>query len=100
MDVSPVDTYGLHNVRGPSLSPRTSLHLQRRASFERAPWAGESVSVSPARNRSRMASVERGSRVAETGSLLRTGSHSGGGGGGSGGLVNNGVGQGSLVADV
>ena len=43
--------------------------------------ANGSVSVSPARNRSRMASVERGARVAETGSLLRNGSVGHGGGG-------------------
>ncbi|KAI0826252.1 hypothetical protein BC629DRAFT_1277220 [Irpex lacteus] len=73
LDVSPVDTYGLHSARGPSLSPRTSLHLQRRSSAERT----SGVSVSPVTNRSRMASVERGARVAETGSLLRNGSVNG-----------------------
>ncbi|KAI0341381.1 hypothetical protein BDW22DRAFT_1485384 [Trametopsis cervina] len=78
ISVSPIDNYSLHNPRGPSLSPRTSLHLQRRSSFERAPWASGDASVSPVRNRSRMASMERGARIAETGSLLRSGSMSGG----------------------
>ncbi|KAI0701991.1 hypothetical protein BC835DRAFT_1322182 [Cytidiella melzeri] len=90
-DVSPVDTYGLHNAWGPSLSPRTSLQLQRQSSYER-------TSTSPARNRSRMASIERGARVAETGSLLmksRTGSISGGAVGGNG----NGNGNASGVLD-
>lgn len=54
--------------RRPSLSPRASM---RRASFERSAWNGDgSISSSPVRTRSRMQSLERGARVAETGTLV------------------------------
>ncbi len=67
ISVSPVDTFNMAGARGPSLSPRASFHLARKASFERA-WANDNVS--PVRNRSRVRSTERGARVAETGTLV------------------------------
>ena len=43
----------------------------RRTSFERTPWTGDnSIAGSPVRTRSRMHSLERGARVAETGTLI------------------------------
>ncbi|KIP11863.1 hypothetical protein PHLGIDRAFT_27685 [Phlebiopsis gigantea 11061_1 CR5-6] len=54
--------------RRPSLSPRASM---QRTGFERSQWNGDaSISSSPIRTRSRMQSLERGVRVAETGTLV------------------------------
>ena len=53
----------------PTFGPRT--RVPRRSSFERAGRTGDnSVSISPVRTRSRMESLERGARVAETGTLV------------------------------
>lgn len=72
LSVSPADSFSMMSPRRPSLSPRASMYLARRPSADRVPWVGAdgSVAGSPARTRSRMASLERGARVAETGTLV------------------------------
>lgn len=47
------------------------MHLARRPSVERTSWSGENgVPGNHAMTRSRMASLERGARIAETGTLI------------------------------
>lgn len=56
------------------LSPRASFNLARKASYERVSGGQSSADVSPldgrSRNHSRVGSVDRGARVAETGRLV------------------------------
>lgn len=67
MSASLADSFSMTSPRRPSLSPRASMYLAR----DRVPWTGDGSGVgSPARTRSRMASLERGARVAETGTLV------------------------------
>ena len=79
LSISPSDIFGYgrgglsSSPRSP-LSPRASFHLARRASYERVSGGQSSADASPmdgfSRNHSRMASLERGARVAETGRLV------------------------------
>ncbi|EKM56440.1 uncharacterized protein PHACADRAFT_194053 [Phanerochaete carnosa HHB-10118-sp] len=65
------DSFSTTSPRRPSLSPRASMYLARRPSADRVPWTGDGSGLgSPVRTRSRMASLERGARVAETGTLV------------------------------
>ncbi|GJE93722.1 hypothetical protein PsYK624_098830 [Phanerochaete sordida] len=70
---SPGDPFSMVSPRRPSLSPRASMQLARRPSADRVPWTGDGSGFgfgSPVSTRSRMASLERGARIAETGTLV------------------------------
>lgn len=75
MSVSPSDIFGYgRGISSSPLSPRASFHLARKASYERVSGGQSSADLSPidgrSRSHSRVGSLERGARVAETGRLV------------------------------